>query len=94
MKLYIGVNQDGTGIISKVPINRFIDMQTSDKEDDTCSYNDTQRPPHWKVDHRGEECPKYGFMDIGLYIDVTGELINKLAGKEMTWEDDSLEIEI
>ena len=94
MKLYIGVNQDGTGIISKKPIHRFFDEKTSDKEGDSISFLDTQQPPHWKVDNRNTEIPKNGLIQIGTYIIVTSELINKLAGKEMTWEDNSLEIEV
>ena len=93
MKLYLGVNSDKeTGIISKVPINRFWDKYKN--ENDTFSYNDTQLPPHWKVDHTGEDCPKYGFADIGVYIVVPAELVCKLAGKEFTWEDDFVEIEV
>ena len=94
MKLYIGVNQDGTGIISKRPLIRFFDEKTSDKLGDPISFLDTQLPPHWKVDNRKTEIPKMGLMQIGVYIVVTRELINKLAGKEMTWEDDFLEIEV
>lgn len=66
MKLYLGVNSDGTEIISKRPIKRFFDAYTN--RDDVFSFNDTKRPPHWKLDYTGIELTKFGDAPIDVYL--------------------------
>ena len=92
MKFYLGVNSDGTEIISKMPIKRYIDYETN-KMDVLC-YNDTQKPPHWMLDYTGISCHKHGEAPIDVYLTLPKGAIKKMFGFEMTWEDDYKTVEL
>ena len=85
MNLYIGVNQDGSEIISKMPLKRYIDYETN--KDDVLSYNDTLQPPHWMLDYTGIEVGKTGHAPIGIYIILPTGSIKRMFGIELTWND-------
>lgn len=87
MKLYIGVNSDNTAVISSLPLMRF-DKSMSNTV--ACSWRDTQRPPHWKIDSRGMDISKNGESFLAKYIDCDRDAIIALTGKELSWEDNVL----
>lgn len=91
MKLYVGVNSDGTGIISKMPLKRFFDKETN--RNDVFSFKDTQLPPHWIMDYSGIEIPKIGDIPIDKYLTVPAEAIYKMFGVIMTWATEAIEVE-
>lgn len=93
MKLYIGVNSDGSEIISKKPLKRYIDRQHN--AGDTLSYNDTQQPPHWMLDYTGIELhSKTGESPIDVYITLPQGSLKRMFGVEMIWNDEVKEIEL
>ena len=85
MKLYIGVNEDGSEIISKLPLKRFIDYKTN-KEDVMC-YNDTLKPPHWMLDYTGIELPKTGHMPIDEFLTLPSGSLFRMFGETLDWND-------
>ena len=87
MKLYVGVNSDNTAIISSLPLMRF---DKSMRDSVACSWNDIQRPPHWKINSRGMEIRRTGESFLAKYIDCDRDAIIALTGKELSWEDDVL----
>lgn len=92
MKLYVGTNSDGTEIISKQKLKRYIDYETNKK--DVLSYNDTQQPPHWILDYEGKEIAKTGDAPINVYLTLPKGSIKKMFGIEMSWEDEVKEIDL
>lgn len=94
MKLYIAVNSDGSEIISKLPLKRFIDYETN--KSDVMSYNDSIRPNHWIVDYKssGIDIPKTGHMPVDEYITIPRNIISKKFGVSITWDDEPFEVEI
>ena len=92
MKLFVGVNSDGTEIISKQLIKRYIDYETN-KRDVLC-YNDTQMPPHWMLDYTGIEIAKNGVAPIGVYMVLPKGSLKKMFNVDLTWEDDYKIIEL
>lgn len=92
MKLYLGVNSDGTEIISKRPIKRFFDAYTN--RDDVFSFNDTKRPPHWKLDYTGIELTKFGDAPIDVYLTLPKGSIEKLFSISLTWDDEFKTVEL
>ena len=94
MKLYIAVNSDGSGIISKLPLKRFIDYETN--KGDVMSYNDSIRPNHWIVDYKssGVNIPKTGHIPADEFITIPRIIISKLLGRDITWDDEPIEIEV
>lgn len=92
MKLYIGVNQDGSEIISKMPIKRYIDYETNKK--DVISYRDTELPPHWMLDYTGIEVSKMGDFPIDVYLTLPSGAIKKMFGLDLTWNDNFKIIEL
>ena len=91
MKLYVGVNSDGTAIISKMPLKRYFDYETN--KGDVLSFKDTQQPPHWIMDYAGIELPKIGDIPIDKYLTVPAEAIYKMFGVIMTWATEAIEVE-
>lgn len=89
---YIGVNSDGSCIISKMRLKRFFDFETN--RNDVFSFNDTKQPPHWIIDYDGFDVPKTGHVPIDVYLTLPEGSIGKLFGLEMTWKDDYKEIEL
>lgn len=89
---YVGVNSDGTAIISKVPLVRFNGKEDADKKELCYSYNDSQRPPHWIPQDERPKDSKFGHAYIGEYINADKQLVSMLLGKEMTWEEDVMQI--
>ena len=98
MKFYIGVNSDNTAIIANTPIVRFYSREDADKKGLPCSYSDTQRPPHWIVDHtedaKDKDSPKFGWADIGNYMGCNKAFAETIIGRPLTWEDDAVIIEL
>lgn len=92
MKLYVGSNSDGTEIISKQKLKRYIDYETNKK--DVLCYNDTQQPPHWMLDYEGKEIAKSGDMPINVYLTLPKGSLKKMFGIEMSWEDEAKEIDL
>ena len=92
MKLYIGSNSDGSEIISKMPLKRYINYETNKK--DVLSYNDTQRPPHWMLDYTGIEVAKNGDNPIDTYLTLPKGSIKRMFGVDLTWEDEVKVIEL
>lgn len=92
MKLYVGVNQDGSEIVSKKPIKRYIDYETNKK--DVISYRDTELPPHWILDYTGIEVPKTGDAPIDVYLTLPSGTIKKMFGLDLTWNDNFKIIEL
>ena len=86
MKLYLGVNSDGTEIISKQKIKRYYDLETN--KNDVLSYADTQQQPHWMLDYADKEVPKMGDIPINIYLTLPKGSIQKMFGVSMTWDDD------
>ena len=94
MKLYIGVNSDRTGIISKFPLKRFFDKDIN--REDVFSFNDTEQPPHWIIDYSKTDTifGKYGHTPIDEFLTLPPEGIKKLLNIELTWKDEYKIIEI
>ena len=94
MKLYIGVNSDGTSIISKFPLKRFFDKDTN--REDVFSVKDTEQPPHWIVDYSQTDTVfgRYGHMPVDEFLTLPTDGIKKLLNIELTWEDEYKIIEI
>lgn len=92
MKLYVGVNQDGSEIVSKKPIKRYIDYETNKK--DVISYRDTKLPPHWMLDYTGIEVSKIGDFPIDVYLTLPSGAIKKIFGLDLTWNDNFKIIEL
>ena len=94
MKLYIGVNSNETGIISKFPLKRFFDKDTN--HEDIISFKDTQQPPHWIVDYSQTDTifGRYGHMPVDEFFTLPSEGIKKLLNIELTWDDECIIIEI
>lgn len=90
MKLYIGVNSDGTAIISSLPLMRFDKSMVNAVP--SFSWLDTQRPPHWKIDSRDMNIHKLGESFLSQYLNCDKEIVQLLTGKALTWEDDVLVI--
>jgi len=92
--VYVGVNSDDTAIISLVPLVRFWGEKQSDDAGYACSYDDTQRPPHWMPQDERPHQSKWGYAYIGEYVNVNRAFVTKLTGLDMDWDDDFLTIEI
>lgn len=88
----MGVNKDGSEIISKLPLKRFIDYETNEK--DVMSYNDSIKPPHWMVDYTGIEIPKTGHMPIDEYLTLPSGSLSRMFGENLTWEDEFKTVEL
>lgn len=94
MKLYIGVNSDKTGIISKFPLKRFFNKDTNHK--DIFAFKDTLQPPHWIVDYSQTNTifGRCGHAPIDEFLTLPPEGIKKLFNIELTWKDEYKIIEI
>lgn len=91
MKIYVGVNSDGTEMVSKQKIKRYIDSKTNDK--DVMAFIDTQKPPHWMLDYDGIKIGKYD-VPTDRYLTLPQGSIKKMFGLELTWDDNYAEIEL
>ena len=87
VRVYIGVNSDDTAIISTVPLVRFENMTQADEARIAYSFNDSRRPPHWIPQDNRSHDAKYGEGYTGEYINVNKALATKLAGADLSWED-------
>ena len=87
IRVYIGVNSDDTAIISLVPLVRWESEKQADEAGHAFSFNDTQRPPHWIPQDERPHQSKQGYGYIGEYINVNKALATKLAGADLSWED-------
>ena len=94
MQLYIGVNSDGTGIISKFPLKRFFDKDTN--REDVFSFKDTKQPPHWIVDYSKTDTifGRYGHAPIDEFLTLPCDSIKKIFNLDITWEDEYKIIEL
>ena len=92
MTFYIGVNSDGTEILSKQSLKRYIDYHTNEK--DVLSFNDTQQPPHWMLDYTGVDVPRNGVNPIDTYLTLPSGSIKRMFGIDMTWDDEFKTIEL
>lgn len=92
MKLYLGVNSDGSEIISKQPIKRFYDSYINCN--DVFSFNDTKLPPHWILDYDGIELDKFGDVPIDKYITLPRGSIEKMFDCVLDWESDYQVVEL
>ena len=93
MKLYIGANSDGSEIISKRPLKRYIDKEHN--SGDTLSYEDTIQPPHWMLDYTGIVLhSKTGEVPIDVYLTLPHGSLKRMFGVEITWNDEIKEIEL
>lgn len=92
MTLYLGVNSDGTEIISKQPLKRYIDFKTNEK--DPLTYEDTQRPPHWMLDYTNIKIVGNYDVPIDRYLSLPAGSIEKMFGHIMTWEDEVKTVEL
>lgn len=92
MKLYVGVNHDGTCMVSKQKIKRFLGYETN--KSDTMSYNDLIQPPHWMLDYTGISLEKFGDIPVDTFLTLPEGALKKMFDIEMTWNDDFKEIEI
>ena len=94
MILYIGVNSDGKGIISKFPLKRFFDKDTN--HEDVISFKDTEQPPHWIIDYSKTDIifGRYGHAPINEFLTLPAEGIKNLLNIELTWEDEYKTIEL
>lgn len=94
MILYIAANRDGSEIISKLPLKRFIDYETN--REDVLSYKDSISPNHWIVDYKaaGVNIPKTGHIPADEYITIPSIIISKFLGRDITWDDEPIEIEV
>ena len=92
MKLYVGVNSDGSEIISKQKLKRYIDYETN--KNDVMSFKDTKMPPHWILDYEGIEVGKTGDAPIDRYLTLPSGSIYRMFGLSFTWEDEAREIDI
>ena len=94
MQLYVGVNSDGTGIISKFPLKRFFDKDTN--REDVISFKDTEQPPHWIVDYSKTDTifGRYGHSPIDEFLTLPCDSIKKIFNLDITWEDEYKIIEL
>lgn len=92
MKFYIGVNKDGSEIISKLPLKRFINYNTN--RNDVMSYNDSIQPPHWMVDYSGIRIPKTGHMPVDEFLTLPSGSLFRMFGENLTWENEFKTIEL
>ena len=92
MKLYIGVNKDGSCIISKQKLKRYIDYSTN--IEDVLSFEDMKMGPHWMLDYTGMDIPKTGDIPIDKYLTLPEGSFKKMFNIDMTWKDNYKEIEI
>lgn len=95
---YIAVNKSGDCIICEFPLIRFINNEENDKKGfpyHCFSIRDMQEENHWIPDvsfiYKTEgEYPKFGhWVNI---IKISPEAIRKLAGRNLTWEDEPIQI--
>ena len=94
MQLYVGVNSDGTGIISKFQLKRFFDKDTN--REDVFSFKDTKQPPHWIVDYSKTDTifGRYGHSPIDEFLTLPCDSIKKIFNLDITWEDEYKIIEL
>lgn len=92
MTFYIGVNRDGTEIMSKFPIKRYIDYETNKK--DVLSFKDTQQPAHWMLDFTDRHVGKSGWIPVDEYLTLPHGSLKRMFGVDMTWEDDFKTVEL
>lgn len=87
--MYLAMNKDGTGVISKYPLirfrNKYLDKYLPH------SYEDRNKNNIWIVDIPKEISDNYSYS-LYTTIPVSKEIINKLVGYNMTWKDDQIEI--
>lgn len=92
MIFYIGVNSDGTEIISKQKLMRYTNFDECQKE--VLSFDDTQKPPHWMPDYRGMHVPKNGVFPVDVFLTLPSGAIKKMFNIEMTWQDEIKTVEL
>ncbi len=92
MKIYLGVNSDGTEIISKQKLKRFISYEEN-KMDVLC-FDDTNQPPHWMLDFTGMKVPKHGVFPVNVYLTLPTGSIKRMFGLDLTWEDEVATVEL
>ena len=92
MKLYVGVNSDGSEIVSKQKLKRYIDYETN--KNDVMSFEDTKMPPHWMLDYEGIEVGKMGDIPINRYLTLPSGSIYRMFGISLTWEDEVREVDL
>ena len=92
MKLYVGVNSDGSEIISKQKLKRYIDYKTN--ENDVLSFEDTRQPPHWMLDYTGIKVAWKGEIPVNKYLTLPSGSIYRMFGISLTWDDEAREVDI
>lgn len=92
MTLYIAKNSDGSEIISKQPLKRYIDYNTN--KGDVLSFRDTQLPPHWMLDYTDIKVNRNGEVPIDVYLTLPNGSIKRLFNISLSWEDEPIEIKL
>lgn len=92
MKIYLGVNSDGTEMMSKQKLKRFISYE--ENKTDVLCFDDTQQPPHWMLDFTGMRVPKNGVFPVNVYLTLPTGSIKRMFGLDLTWEDEFVTVEL
>lgn len=92
MKIYLGVNSDGTEIMSKQKLKRYLGEK--ENSEDVMSFEDTRRPPHWMLDYTGVHVPKSGAIPIDVYLNLPPGSIRRMFGIDLTWGDECAVVEL
>lgn len=92
MNIWIGVNSDGSEIMSKRPLKRFFSIKAN--KNDVLSYQDTQQLPHWMLDYSGVDIGKRGDAPIDVYLTLPQGSLKRLFGVDITWDDDFQIVEL
>lgn len=92
MEMYLGVNSDGTEMMSKQKIKRYFNYEKN--KEDVLSFDDTQQPPHWMLDFTGMKVPKLGVSPVNVYLTLPAGSIKKMFGIDLTWEDEFVTVEL
>lgn len=92
MEMYLGVNSDGTEMMSKQKIKRYFNYEKN--KEDVLSFGDTQQPPHWMLDFTGMKVPKLGVFPVNVYLTLPAGSIKKMFGIDLTWEDEFVTVEL
>lgn len=89
---WLAVDSNGQEIICDHELRRFINKNYELRRTDyCCRYEDIlNKNPHWTPKIKSEDCPDLGKL-IPI-IKLPKGSIKKLIGKEITWEDEPVEI--
>lgn len=99
---YIAVNKSGDCIICEMSLIRFTNCKENDEKGypySIYSIRDMQEENHWIHDwssvYKTEKDFALNTPKLGVYADtikISPEAIRKLAGMDLTWEDEPIQI--